>query len=93
MNFPVFPDGVADPTTIQTGSDCFFVFATGDPQRERLTLDFLRFLTSRGRAEAFVRRMDSLVAVRGVPRAAYSPRMREAAEMVAQAKDRSTCRR
>jgi ABC-type glycerol-3-phosphate transport system substrate-binding protein len=87
MNFPVFPDGVADPTTIQTGSDCFFVFATGDPQRERLTLDFLRFLTSRGRAEAFVRRMDSLVAVRGVPRAAYSPRMQEAAEMVAQAKE------
>ena len=30
MNFPVFPDGVADPTTIQTASDCFFVFDTGD---------------------------------------------------------------
>jgi raffinose/stachyose/melibiose transport system permease protein len=87
MNFPVFPDGVAEPTTIQTGSDCFFVFATGDPQRERLTLEFLRFLTSRSRAEAFVRRMDSLVAVRGVPRSAYSPRMQEAAEMVAQAKE------
>jgi raffinose/stachyose/melibiose transport system permease protein len=50
-------------------------------------MEFLRFLTSRGRAEAFVRRMDSLVAVRGVPRSSYSPRMQETAEMVAQAKE------
>ena len=33
MNFPVFPEGAADPTTIQTGSDCFFVFSTGSPER------------------------------------------------------------
>jgi raffinose/stachyose/melibiose transport system permease protein len=86
MNFPVFPDGAADPTTIQTGCDSFFVFATGDPERERLTVDFLRFLTSRARAEAFVRELDSPVAVRGVPLAAYSPRMRDTAELILGAK-------
>ena len=86
MNFPVFPDGAADPTTIQTGADCFFVFATGDAQRERLTVDFLRFLTSRARAESFVRLADSPVAVRGVPDAAYSARMRDTAAMIARAK-------
>jgi ABC-type sugar transport system permease subunit/ABC-type glycerol-3-phosphate transport system substrate-binding protein len=86
MNFPVFPDGMADPTTIQTGADSFFVFATGDGQRERLTVDFLRFLTSRARAEAFVRLTDSPVAVRGVPDSAYSARMRDTVAMIARAK-------
>ncbi len=86
MNFPVFPDGVADPTTIQTGVDSFFVFATGDVQRERATVDFLRFLTSRARAEAFVRLTDSPVAVRGVPDSAYSVRMRDTVAMIAHAK-------
>jgi ABC-type sugar transport system permease subunit/ABC-type glycerol-3-phosphate transport system substrate-binding protein len=85
MNFPVFPDGVADPTTIQTGADSFFVFATGDVQRERLTVDFLRFLTSRARAEAFVRLTDSPVAVRGVSDATYSTRMRDTVAMIAHA--------
>jgi len=87
MNFPVFPEGVADPTTIQTGSDSFFVFATGDPQRERLTVDFLRFLTSRERAAAFVREIDSPVAVRGIPLEAFSVRMRATAAMIARAKE------
>ena len=87
MNFPVFPDGVADPTTIQTGSDSFFVFATGDTQRERLTVDFLRFLTSRERAGAFVREVDGPVAVRGVPLKAFSTRMQATAAMIAQAKE------
>jgi raffinose/stachyose/melibiose transport system permease protein len=87
MNFPVFPEGVADPSTIQTGSDSFFVFATGDPKRERATVDFLRFLTSRERAEAFVRQVDSPVAVRGVPLAAFSRRMQATAAMIAQAKE------
>ena len=85
MNFPVFPEGVADPTTIQAGADSFFVFATGDPERERLTIDFLRYLTSRARAEAFVRRQDAPVAVRGVPLAAFSSRMRATAAMIAAA--------
>ena len=87
MNFPVFPDGTADPTAIQTGSDCFFVFATGDPERVRLTIDFLRFLTSRGRAEAFVRELNSPVAVRGVPLLAYSEQMQDTARMILRAKE------
>jgi ABC-type sugar transport system permease subunit/ABC-type glycerol-3-phosphate transport system substrate-binding protein len=87
MNFPVFADGIADPTTIQTGSDCFFIFARGDPAREQLTVDFLRFLTSRARAEAFVRKMNSPVAVRGVPRAAFSPQMQDTVAMIERAKD------
>ncbi len=87
MNFPVFADGVADPSTIQTGSDCFFVFATGDAQKERLTVDFLRFLTSRSRAEAFVRRMNSPVAIRGVPQSAYSAQMRDTATLIERAKE------
>ncbi|MCM2274491.1 MAG: extracellular solute-binding protein [Candidatus Didemnitutus sp.] len=85
MNFPVFPDGVADPRTIQTGADYFFAFATGDAEREALTVEFLRFLTSRSRAAAWVRRVDAPVAVRGVPLEAFSPRMRPIAEMIAQA--------
>ncbi len=82
MNFPVFPEGVADPTTIQAQSDCFFVFATGDHVREALTIDFLRFLTSRAHAEAFVRETDAPVAVKGVPLGAYSERMRDTARMI-----------
>lgn len=85
MNFPVFADGVADPRTIQTGADYFFAFATGDAERERATIDFLRFLTSRQRAAAWVRRVDAPVAVRGVPLEAFSPRMRPIAEMIATA--------
>lgn len=87
MNFPVFPHGRADPTTIQTGSDCFFVFNTGHPARERLTIDFLRYLTSRARATAFVRQMNSPVAVRGVPPSAYSPGMQDTVAMIEHARD------
>jgi len=87
MNFPVFPDGVADPTTIQAGADSFFLFATGDPVREKLAVDFLHFLTSRARAEAFVRRTDAPVAIRGIPLDAFSPRMRETAALVAHARE------
>ena len=87
MNFPVFPDGAGDPTAIQTGSDCFFAFATGDAERERLTVEFLRFLTSRARAEAFVRALDAPAAVRGVPVTAYSPRLAGTAALIAAARD------
>jgi threonine ammonia-lyase medium form len=86
-NFPIFPEGIADPTTIQAGADSFFLFATGDPVRERLSVDFLRFLTSRTRAAAFVRSADSPVAIKGVPLEAYSPRMRETAELISRARD------
>ena len=83
LNFPVFADGAADPTTIQGGSDCFFVFRTGNRAREKATVDFLRFMTSRSRAEAMVRMTDAPVAVRGVPRSAYSARMQDTADLIA----------
>lgn len=85
MNFPVFPDGIAPPDTIQTGADSFFVFATGRAAHERAAIDFLRFLTSRERAEAFVRQIDAPVAVRGVPLKAFSPAMRSTAELIERA--------
>ncbi len=87
MNFPVFSDGLADPSTIQAGSDYFFVFQTGDRDRERSTLDFLRFLTSRAEAEVFVRTADAPVAVRGIPPSAFSARMRETAALIDRARD------
>jgi len=87
MNFPIFPDGIADPTTIQASSDNLFVFATGDPVRERATIDFLRFLTSRARAAAFVRHTDAPTAIRGVPLEAYSPRMRVTAALIQDARE------
>ncbi len=87
MNFPVFPDGIADPSTIQASADSLFAFATGDAERERLMVDFLRFLTSRARAEAFVRRTDAPAAVRGVPLEAFSPRMLPTALMLGAARD------
>jgi raffinose/stachyose/melibiose transport system permease protein len=87
MNFPVYSGGVADPTTIQTGSDCFFVFRTGDKAREETTIAFLKFLTSRRTAAAFVRAADAPVAVRGVPASAYSERMRGTAALISSARD------
>jgi raffinose/stachyose/melibiose transport system permease protein len=87
VNLPVFADGVAEPSAAQTGSDYFFVFAKGDAARERLTVDFLRFLTSRERALTAVRMIDSPVAVRGVPPENFSPRMREAAQVLAGARE------
>jgi ABC-type sugar transport system permease subunit/ABC-type glycerol-3-phosphate transport system substrate-binding protein len=86
MNFPVFPDGAGDPTTIQTGSDCFFVFANGNPERIRLTVDFLRYLTSRAVATAFVRANEAPVAVRGVPRASYPESLQDTAAMIDRAR-------
>ncbi len=87
MNFPVFPDGVADPTSIQVSADCFFAFRTGDPERERLTIDFLRFLTSRAQAREFVRTFDSPAAVRGIPLAAFSSGMKDTAAMIERARE------
>ncbi len=86
MNFPVFPDGLGDPTAIQTGSDCFFVFATGNPERIRLTVEFLRYLTSRSRAASFVRAYEAPVAVRGVPRSFYPKSLQDTAAMIERAR-------
>ncbi|HEY3757783.1 MAG TPA: extracellular solute-binding protein [Opitutaceae bacterium] len=87
MNFPVFADGVADPTAIQVSSDCFFVFRTGDAQREALTIDFMKFLTSRREARAFVQAFDAPPAVTGISASAFTPRMRDTADMIARARD------
>jgi len=87
VNLPVFPDGVGDPTATQSGNEYYFVFDHGDPARARLTIDFLRFLTSRERAAAAVRAIDSPVAVMGVPLDRFSPGMREAAAIIAEARD------
>jgi ABC-type sugar transport system permease subunit/ABC-type glycerol-3-phosphate transport system substrate-binding protein len=87
MNFPVFPEGVADPTTIQTGADSFFVFATGRPAHQQAALDFLRYLTSRERAAAFVARVNAPVAVRGVPLESFSAAMQPTARLIEQARE------
>jgi raffinose/stachyose/melibiose transport system permease protein len=85
MNFPVFPDGITDPDTLQVQSGYYFVFASGDPRREQAAVDFFRFLTSSERAQAFARRQDSAVAVHGVTAGDYSPAMHDVAEMIAKA--------
>jgi ABC-type sugar transport system permease subunit/ABC-type glycerol-3-phosphate transport system substrate-binding protein len=82
MNFPVFPEGVGHPAALQTSSAYYFLFATGDAARERATVDFFRFLTSRERALAFARQVDSPTAVRGVPREAFSPALQETAALI-----------
>ncbi|MBE2215412.1 MAG: extracellular solute-binding protein [Opitutaceae bacterium] len=86
MNFPVFAEGVGDPTALQTGSGYFFAFTHQDPGRVRRTVDFLRFMTSQARARAFARQLDAPVAVRGVGGDVFSPLMRDTAEMFASAR-------
>jgi raffinose/stachyose/melibiose transport system permease protein len=86
MNFPVWADGRADPSAVQTSSEYFFLFENGDPAKERLLVDFFRFLTSRERAQAFVRLLDSPVAVKGIPEEAYSPFMRQTAAIIGRAR-------
>jgi len=83
MNFPVFPDGIADPATLQTQSAYYFLFANGDPVRERAAVDFFRYLTSRTCAQRFARTIDSPVALRSVKPADYSPAMHDTAELLA----------
>jgi len=83
MNFPVFPDGVADPATLQTQSAYYFLFANGDPARERAAVDFFRYLTSRVCAQRFARTVDSPVALRAVRPADYSSAMHDTAELLA----------
>jgi len=86
MNFPVFADGIGDPTALQTGSGYFFAFAKDDAARVRRTVDFLRFMTSRERARAFARQLDVPVAVRSVGPGEYSPLMQDTVAMLAGAR-------
>ena len=87
MNFPLFKDGVTDPSAVHIGSDCFFVFNTGNPDRVQKTIEFLKFLTSKERATAFVREMNSPVSVKGVALSSYSQRMQETATLILNAKE------
>lgn len=83
FNFPVFPDGAGDPSALQNGSDYYFVFRATKHPRE--AVDFLKFLTSRERATAFTRTLDTPTAVQGIPSSAYSPRMQDIARLIRQA--------
>jgi ABC-type sugar transport system permease subunit/ABC-type glycerol-3-phosphate transport system substrate-binding protein len=85
MNLPVFADGITSPDTLQTQSAYYFLFASGDSVREKATVDFFRFLTSRERARRFAQTVDSPVALRAVTPADFSPLMRDTAELVAKA--------
>jgi raffinose/stachyose/melibiose transport system permease protein len=86
FNFPSFPDGVGPPDAVQARSAYFFLFATGDMERERATLDFFRFLTSRERARAFAQKFDAPVALRAIrPEDYASPALRRIAEFVERA--------
>lgn len=85
MNLPVFADGITSADTLQTQSAYYFLFASGDPAKERATVDFFRYLTSRERARRFAQTIDSPVALRAVEPGDYSPLMRDTAALIARA--------
>jgi ABC-type sugar transport system permease subunit/ABC-type glycerol-3-phosphate transport system substrate-binding protein len=86
FNLPAFADGVGPAGAVQARSAYFFMFATGDAERERATVDFFRFLTSRERARAFAKTYDAPVALRAVrPEDYESPALRQIAEFVERA--------
>lgn len=86
FNLPVFPEGMTDPNTIQAQAGYYFMFSTGDPVRERATVDFFRFLTSRARTREFARQLQAPVALRAVlPEDYLNPAMKEIAEMMRRA--------
>jgi len=85
MNFPVFPDGITQPDTLQVQSAYYFFFAQADPAREQATVDFFRFLTSRERVRAFARRQDAACAVYGAQPGDFTAAMRDVAELVVKA--------
>jgi raffinose/stachyose/melibiose transport system permease protein len=80
FNFPTFgEESATHPDILQTGSGYYFVFARG--AHPEVSVDFLRFLTSRARAEAFVRLTDAPTAVAGTA-GALSPLMADAAGLI-----------
>ena len=83
MNLPVFADGITPVDTVQSQSGYYFLFRTGDQQRERATLDFFRFLTSRERVRRFAMLADAPVALSATTPADYSPRMADTAALLA----------
>jgi ABC-type sugar transport system permease subunit/ABC-type glycerol-3-phosphate transport system substrate-binding protein len=87
FNLPVFAEGgIGAPDAVLAQSAFFFFFETGDPGRERASIDFFRFLTSRERAREFARRFDALVALRTVQPDDYTTvAMRQIAEITQRA--------
>ena len=85
MNFPVFPDGITHPDTLQYQAQYYFVFKKSDPVRERATVDFFRFLTSQERARAFARMQDATSAVYGAQLSDFSDALRDIAGLIAKA--------
>lgn len=83
MNFPVFPDGITHPDTLQAQSSYYFIFKKTDPAREQATVDFFRFLTSRERARAFARLQDATAALNETRITDFSDAMRDVAALIA----------
>lgn len=82
MNPPVFADGIEDPDTVQAQSGYYFLFRSGDAERERAAVDFFRFMTSRERARRFAAMADAPVALRAAGPGDYSPRMADTAALL-----------
>lgn len=83
MNLPVFADGITPADTVQAQSGYYFLFRTGDPERERAAVDFFRFLTSRERVLRFAAMADAPTALRAAGPERYSPRMADTAGILA----------
>lgn len=85
MNLPVFADGITPADTVQAQSGYYFLFHTGDEAKERATVDFFRFLTSRERARRFATMADAPVALLAAGVDQYSSRMADTAALLAAA--------
>ena len=83
MNLPVFADGITLADTVQAQSGYYFLFKSGDGERELATVDFFRFLTSRERAKRFAEMADAPVALNAAGPEDYSPRMADTAALLA----------
>jgi len=84
FGFPVFADGVGDPTALNVGSGYYFLLAPAANRDQ--AVDFFRFMTSRERATAFATQQDTPTAVRGVSAEVYSPGMRDFARLIEQSR-------
>ena len=83
MNLPVFADGITPADTVQAQSGYYFLFRTGDPERERAAVDFFRFLTSRERVRRFAALADAPTALTAAGPGDYSARMTDTAAILA----------
>ncbi|MDX2185672.1 MAG: extracellular solute-binding protein [Opitutaceae bacterium] len=83
VNLPRFPEGKGDAGAVQAQAAYFFIMVKGDPERERAMVDYLRFLTSAGRARAFARELGAQVSLRTVQPGDYAdPAARSVGELM-----------